>query len=90
MEDKEELWSAFQRLEKIRHKFCCLEILSDYEYVWGIRYIYSNSPEHKTKSADLFNYDTLAECINDFCTLVETEKLSEHTEQMNWGDEAIR
>lgn len=33
---KDQLWNAWQKLEEMRANCCCIEIASDYDYVWDM------------------------------------------------------
>lgn len=41
--DKEKVWAALQHFQEMRDsgQFCCLEIASDYMYVWDVQYAWS-------------------------------------------------
>lgn len=56
-------------LQELRESCCCLEIHSDHEFVWGIKFVplakNSNDPVDDVHEliSDEFNYDELGECI---------------------------
>ena len=72
-EDMEALGRAFAKLEEIRPYFCCIELGSDYEYVWDIRFVRALFTEqgyvesgHKKQAACPHSHTTLAEAIEHF------------------------
>jgi hypothetical protein len=65
----EDLISAFEKLQEMREseEFCCIELVSDYAYVWDIRFVHENwQNEHGHVFRLLGSYVDLTEAIEDF------------------------
>lgn len=46
------------------HRFCCLELNSDYDYCWEIKWVYASDKKHKEHRTTCHN--TLLEVALDF------------------------
>ena len=70
MSDKpEDLVAAFEKLQEMREseEFCCIELVSDYAYVWDIRFVHENwLNEHGHLFRTLGSYNELDKAIEDF------------------------
>ena len=53
--------AALTKLAEMRATCCCIDIRSDYDFVWGVRFAYSD--EHLW-STDDYNHETLDDAIN--------------------------
>lgn len=66
------LVAALGLLQTVREsgEFCCIEINSDYHYVWDLRFVHENWADEKghiVRNACDHSHDTLAEAIEHFC-----------------------
>ena len=72
--DKEKVWAALQRFQEMREsgEFCCLEIYSDYAYVWEINYAWAETPSatpHQRRGVPGGAWPTLDSAIENAYTL---------------------
>ena len=71
--DAGELSIALAHFQEMREsgEFCCLEILSDYHYVWGVAYVRDDrevGAKHERHTVGLFNKGTLVEALEEAYT----------------------
>ena len=73
---------AMRKFQEMRASgdFCDIYIMSDYDYVWGIKYVWSEfkypNGDHKWHTIGHYNSYTLVECVED-CLLYTSEAADE-------------
>lgn len=56
-----------EKLKKIREsgKYCCIDISSDFDYVWDIKLTVYNQDNHDEFIRTKYSYENLNDAIND-------------------------